>query len=120
MDSINTRVKELRKTLGISAQRFADAVAVTRPAISHIESGKNNVSDQMLKAICREFNVNEEWLRTGEGDVFKENADISFDDLIATQEIDPLESQILKAYFSLDKDIRKTLIETFKRSLRAK
>lgn len=67
---MNERVKELRKALGLTLDKFGDRIGVGKSAISKIERGENGVSDQMLKSICREFNVNENWLRTGEGEMF--------------------------------------------------
>lgn len=69
---MNERIRELRKALGLTLERFGEALGVGKTAINKIESGQNNVTDQMFKSICREFDVNEEWLRTGEGEMFKE------------------------------------------------
>jgi Helix-turn-helix. len=73
------RVKELRKALGLSGEKFGEKIGVTRSAISDIERGRNGLSDSNIIAICREFNVNEEWLRTGMGEMFK---DMSLDEEI--------------------------------------
>lgn len=73
------RVKELRKALGLSGEKFGEKIGVTRSAISDIERGRNGLSDSNILAICREFNVNEEWLRTGIGEMFK---DMSLDEEI--------------------------------------
>ena len=73
------RVKELRKVLGLSGEKFGEKIGVTRSAISDIERGRNGLSEQNILAICREFNVNEEWLRTGTGEMFK---DMSLDEEI--------------------------------------
>lgn len=67
---MNERVKELRTALGLSTEKFGARVGVTRSAISRIENGVVNVTEQMQKSICREFNVNEEWLRNGTGEMF--------------------------------------------------
>lgn len=67
---MNERVKELRKVLDLTLEKFGEKVGVGKAAMSLIEKGKNNVTDQMFKSICREFNVNEEWLRTGKGPMF--------------------------------------------------
>lgn len=67
---MNERIKELRTTLGLSTEKFGARVGVTRSAISRIENSVVNVTDQMQKSICREFNVNEEWLRNGVGEMF--------------------------------------------------
>ena len=66
------RVKELRTVLGLSGEKFGEKIGVKRSAISDIERGRNNLSEQNILAICREFNVNENWLRTGSGEMFKD------------------------------------------------
>lgn len=63
------RIKHIRKTFGLTLEKFGQRVGVGKTAISKIENGENNITDQMIKSICREFNVNEEWLRTGEGEM---------------------------------------------------
>lgn len=64
------RVKEVRKTLDLTLEKFGEQLGVTKVAISNIEKGNRNLTDQMSKAICREFNVSEEWLRDGTGNMF--------------------------------------------------
>ena len=64
------RVRELRKELGLTLEKFGKSLGVGKTAISKIENGENGLTDQMILSICREFNANEEWLRTGEGDMF--------------------------------------------------
>ena len=66
------RVKELRKALGLSGEKFGEKIGLKRNSLSQIETGKNNLSEQNILAICREFNVNEEWLRSGTGEMFKD------------------------------------------------
>lgn len=67
---MNERVKELRTALGLSAEKFGGKIGVTRSAISKMELGVCNISEQSIISICREFNVNEEWLRNGTGEMF--------------------------------------------------
>lgn len=69
---MNNRIKELRKTLGLTMEKFGERLGVSKVAISKIEKGQNNLSSQMFKSICREFNVSECWLRSGEGEMFHE------------------------------------------------
>ena len=64
------RVRNLRKELGLTLEKFGKSLGVGKTAISKIENGENSLTDQMIISICREFNVNEEWLRTGEGEMF--------------------------------------------------
>lgn len=113
---MNERVKILRKELGLSGEKFGKKLGVTRTAISLIESGKNNITEQNIKSICREFNVNEDWLRNGIGEMFNSVESISLDDLAS--DLSPIELDILKAYFTLDKEIRKKAINHFRESLK--
>lgn len=64
-------VKSLRDEIGLTLEEFGERLGVTKVAISNIENGKRNLTKQMAKAICREFSVNEEYLLTGKGDIFK-------------------------------------------------
>lgn len=64
------RVKELRKTLGLTLEKFGQPLGVKKNAISQIEKGRNGLTEQITKGICREFNVNEDWLRNGTGEMF--------------------------------------------------
>lgn len=83
------RVKEIRKVLGLSGEKFGEQLGVSRASISNIEKGKRNLTDQMFLSICREFNVNEEWLRNGSGEMFvKMNHD---------EQITALVSELLKS-----------------------
>lgn len=74
------RVKEIRKSIGLTLEKFGEPLGVGKTAISNIEKGNRNLTDQMAISICREFNVNETWLRTGEGEMFIE---LSRDEQIA-------------------------------------
>jgi hypothetical protein len=70
--TVNERVKQLRKTLDLTMEKFGDRLGVKKNSISQIESGKNSLTEQMIKSICREFDVDEEWLRNGTGSMFIE------------------------------------------------
>lgn len=63
-------IKELRKALGLTQQEFSDKLGIARNNIAGYETGKRSPSDAAISLICREFNVNETWLRTGEGEMF--------------------------------------------------
>lgn len=67
---MNERIKELRKSLGLTMEKFGERLGVKKNTISQYESGVNGISDQVLKSICREFNVSEKWLRDGEGEMY--------------------------------------------------
>ena len=96
---MDERIKELRKALGLTQQKFADAIGVRQNTVAQYEMGRNPVTDTVITLICREFNVSEEWLRTGEGDMFKpksRNEDL-FEFAAKVAEGDPgsIQSQLL-------------------------
>ena len=66
--TLNERVREVRKSTGLTLEKFAIRLGVTKAAISNIENGNRNVSEQLIKSICREYSDDETWLRTGNGD----------------------------------------------------
>lgn len=66
------RLKQLRKTLGITQQEFADRIGIKRNSYANYETGRNTPIDAIILSICREFNVNEEWIRNGTGEMFVE------------------------------------------------
>lgn len=99
---MNERIKELRKTLGLTLERFGEALGVGKTSISKLENGERNLTERMFKDICREFDVREEWLRTGEGEMFKE---LSRSEKIAVFLTDVLKDE--------DDSFRKQFIEAF-------
>ena len=68
---MNSRIKKIREENKLSQVEFGKRIGVGRSSISKLESGENNPSDQTILLICNTFNVNEDWLRTGEGEMFK-------------------------------------------------
>lgn len=71
----NERVKEIRKSLGLTLEKFGERIGVTRGSMSNIENGNRNLTEQMTKSICREFSVDYMWLTTGEGEMFIDSDD---------------------------------------------
>lgn len=106
---MNNRVNKVRLALDLSMDKFGSRIGLTRSAISKIESGSSKPSEQTIVSICREFNVNEEWLRSGTGEMFKE---IVGNDEIATyvygllqEEDTPMNAliiEIMRTYYKLD------------------
>ena len=67
---MKNRIKEIRTEVGKSQTDFAKKISVSRSAVCKMESGENLPSDQTIHLICKEFNVNEDWLRYGTGEMF--------------------------------------------------
>lgn len=74
MSTFGDRIKEVRKSLNLTQQKFADRIGTKQNTVAQYEIGRNVPIDPVITAICREFNVNEIWLRTGEGEPFQEES----------------------------------------------
>ncbi|WP_077369674.1 helix-turn-helix domain-containing protein [Anaerosalibacter sp. Marseille-P3206] len=108
---MNNRVLQLRKELELSQEKFGKRLGVTGAGISKIESGDRNLTDQMIKAICREYYVNEEWLLEGKGEMFRTQDDLL--KVIADNlgNMDPMEERFLIEYFKLPEEHRKIFMD---------
>ena len=102
------RVKEVRKSLNLTMEQFGNKLGVTKVAISNIEKEKRNLTEQMSRAICREFNVSEEWLKTGVGEMYQQ---LSEDEEIAGIVSDLLEEGKDNAFYGIILEIAKTYNE---------
>ncbi len=69
-EEVKDRLRALRKELGLTQEKFAERLCMKRNTIATYEIGRNEPIDAVIALICREFNVNEAWLRTGEGEMF--------------------------------------------------
>ena len=69
------RIREVRKTLGLTLEKFGEKIGMKKNSVSQIENGKNSVTEQVVKSICREFNVDYIWLTTGDGEMFVDTDD---------------------------------------------
>lgn len=68
------RIIELRKKMRLNQEQFAEKLSLSRSFVNQVEVGKRNISDRTIADICRVFNVSEQWLRTGEGDMFRKQS----------------------------------------------
>ena len=100
------RIKKIRKELDLTQQKFADKLGVQRNTIAMYEMGRTLPSDAIIRSICREFNVNEDWLRTGQGEMFiKQTRDeqiASFIGSIQSSEDDSFKKRIISMLSALD------------------
>lgn len=109
---MNERVKELRKALGLSGEKFGESLGVKSPAIYKLENGTTKLTDQMIKLICLTYNVNENWLRTGEGQMFIEYKDSFLADLKKEYNLTDFQIELVKSYLELT-DEEQSLINKF-------
>lgn len=102
---MNERLKELRKTQGLTMEKFGEKLGVGKTAISKLENGERNLTDQMIKSICREFNVSEEWLRNGTGEMFAQRDKLQVISEFAAdliKEPDSVKARLFEALAKLD------------------
>lgn len=104
---MNERLKVIRKELSLSQEAFGKRLGVTGTAISRMEIGNRAVTEQMILAICREFNVREEWLRTGSGEMFLDFTEDEFSKAAATLSNDAFVRSLIVEYCKLDEDSKK-------------
>ena len=102
------RVNEVRKRAQLTMDQFGERLGVTKTAISYVVNGKRSLTEQMLKSICREFDVNENWLRTGEGDMPRK---LSEEEEIATVVSDVLEEGKENPFYGIILEIIRTYNE---------
>ncbi|MFR9016180.1 MAG: helix-turn-helix domain-containing protein [Roseburia intestinalis] len=104
----NERVKEVRKTLGLTLEKFGDRLGIKKAAVSKIEKGENSLTDANIKAICREFSVDYMWLTTGEGEMFVETDDDFFEriDRIMAGENETRKNMVKMLLYASDDDIK--------------
>lgn len=108
---ISDRIKDLRKELNLKQSDFANKIGIKQAAISAIEKGIRNVTDRIINDICREFNVNEEWLRNGTGEMFAPTFNDKLDQLASEYNFSKLEYTFFSSYLKLDEKKREAVTE---------
>ena len=101
--------KEIRKTLDLTLEKFGEKLGVQRAAVSKIEKGQVTPTDQMIKSICREFNVSYDYLVDGTGDMFSDLPDTILDELCVQYELDDIDKKIMEIYLELPPEARQAL-----------
>ena len=102
------RVKELRKTLSLTLEKFGQRIGFGKSTVSDLENGRRSFSEHMTKSICREFSVDYMWLTTGEGEMFVETDDDFFEriDRIMAGENETRKNMIKMLLYASDDDIK--------------
>ena len=94
---MHERVMNLRNHLKMSQEEFGKKIGLTRFTISNLESGKRNITERVIADICREYRVNESWLRTGEGEMFREDDASILGELVSKYDLDDLDRRIVES-----------------------
>lgn len=112
---INERFKELRKALGLSQEELGNKIGLSKSGISNIESGTRNVTDKHIKLICSEFPINEDWLRTGTGEMFLKTSSDTMEQLKKEFDLDEFSFKLVHGYLKLAPAERKAIRDLFYR-----
>ena len=120
MDSPENRMKLLRKTLGLSMEKFGEKIGLTKASISKIESGVTPLTQKNIKLICSVYSVDYFWLTEGEGEMFLEFPDTAIDMIIEDYNLDETDRAFLETYIKSCSDYRKylkTFLQTFAKNI---
>lgn len=110
------RLRMLRKELKLSQDEFGSHLGVSNTAISKLEKNERNLTDQMIKSICREFRVNYIWLTEGKGDMFSGTPKSVVDEIAEDYNLDDLDKKIIEKFLELDEKQR-AVIKDYIRSI---
>lgn len=109
--NMGNRLKRLRKELDLTQEAFASRIGSVQNTITGYESGRRNPSAPVVSLICREFNVREEWLRTGEGEMFQPDSKNELEALTKRYGLTDIDKVLIEKYIELSPDSRKTIID---------
>lgn len=111
---MNERIKKIRNDNHLTQERFAARLGVKRNTVATYEMGRSEPSDAVISLICREFFVNEEWLRHGIGEPYIENThnDLTTKATALLGRRDPMFEAIVEAYCDLDDNDREVLLKS--------
>lgn len=109
--NIGDRLKQLRKELDLTQEAFASRIGSVQNTITGYESGRRNPSAPVISLICREFNVNEEWLRNGTGEMFLPDANVEFDAMVKRYNLSYADQILIERYMNLNASARESIID---------
>lgn len=98
---MNERIKEVRQYFKLTLEEFGRRIGMTKSGLSKVERGENGTTEQTITSICREFNVNEEWLRTGTGSMLDDSKPSILARLSEEKQLTPREQAIVSAFIDL-------------------
>lgn len=111
---MHERIRKLRRELDLTQEKFAERIGIKRNTIATYESGRNEPVDSVVALICREFHVNEEWLRNGTGEMFAQDSEDELQALTEKYSLSPADRVLIEKYVSLKADTRNAILEFMK------
>lgn len=110
-ESIGDRIKKLRKEKGLTMHEFGKTLGMSKSSISGIEAGKNGPSEQTVRLICSVYSVEYFWLKTGDGNMYRNETDILIEDLVKEQNLDSDTARMLRRFLGLSKESKKVVLK---------
>lgn len=111
------RLKIIREYFGMTQSEFAKKLGIGQSTLAMMEVSKRDISDRHIKTICAICSVNENWLRTGEGEMFNESDEFSLDEYAQHHSMSEMDLKIIKGFLDLDPEVRKIVVSTFSNAL---
>lgn len=107
--SINDRIREVRNALSLTQNDFGKKLAIAQSYLTNIETGKREATEKIQKLVCLQFNVNEEWLQTGEGEMFVEDDNVLLSQLSKQYNLDDFGRRFIETFISLPESQRNVI-----------
>lgn len=112
MTDVGKRIREIRTSLNLKQVPFGEKIGVSQKVITNIETGTTTLTDRNFNAICDVFNVNPDWLRTGEGEMFNPPPEDKWlDDLAKRKGLTPEEKVLIGSIIELPPEARQAVID---------
>ena len=108
---MDKRIRKLRRSLDLTQQEFGDRIGVKRNTIATYEGGRSTPIDSVISLICREFSVNEEWLRTGTGEMFKASPNEALDALADEYALSHVDYVLIEKFVNLKAEKRAAVVD---------
>ena len=110
---MNKRLKELRKFLKLSQTAFGAKLGVSRDVINNFENGRVELKDNFIQLICLKFSINENWLRTGEGDMYRKTTSERLDEIAKELQLTPSQTKVFRILMGLPSEKREVIANAF-------
>lgn len=106
MNTMNERLRILRKELNLSQAKFGEPIGLSRDEIKNLEYEKTKLKEISIPLICKNYNVSFDWLVTGQGEMFENLPESTLDELCNLYNLDKMDKKILLSYLKLDEEKR--------------
>lgn len=108
---MHERIRKLRRILDLTQEKFAERIGIKRNTVATYESGRNEPVNSVVALICREFHVNEEWLRNGTGEMFAQDSEDEMQALTEKYSLSAADRILIEKFVSLKADTRNAILE---------